>query len=195
MSDLNHIYSGPDLTIVTVVRNSVPELKKTITSVSGQKYPHIAFIVIDGGSTDDTKEVIKTHANHIAYWISEPDRGPYDAMNKGLAQATGEWILFLNAGDTFADPSILSRIFANDMSECDVIYGDCIRDYRSFKVLQKAASPEQLWKGMICSHQSMFIRTSLMKPQGFISGYKIGADYEFAYRLFAAGKRFYYFSE
>lgn len=183
------------ISIITVIRNAAGELKKTISSVLGQNYPHLEFIIIDGGSTDGTVEVIKTHAEHITYWISEPDRGPYDAMNKGLEKATGEWVLFLNAGDILADSSVLSRLFSLDLSDIDVVYGDWIADYQSFKVIRRARHADQLWKGMIFSHQSLIIRASLIKPQGFRLQYKIGADYEMVTRLFFSGKRFFYFPE
>jgi len=183
------------VSIIIVVLNDPAGFNKTARSILEQDYPDIEWIVIDGGSTDGMVEVIKTQAEHITYWISEPDRGLYDAMNKGLEKASGEWMLFLNAGDVLADSFVLSRLFSLDLSDVDVVYGDWIADYQSFKVIRRAGSADQLWKGMIFSHQSLIIRASLMKPQGFRLQYKIGADYEMVTRLFLSGKRFFYFPE
>ncbi len=93
------------ISVITVVRNSVATIEKTIRSVAGQVYPHIEHIVIDGGSTDGTLDVVRRHHDKIAVFKSEPDRGMYDAMNKGLRLATGDVVGFLNADDVYADSS------------------------------------------------------------------------------------------
>lgn len=183
------------VSIITVSLNSASGLRRTIKSVLSQDFQEKEFILIDGNSTDETKEVIRENEEHFSYWCSEPDRGPYDAMNKGLEKATGEWVIFLNAGDVLADSTVLSRLFSLDLSDIDVVYGDWIADYQSFKVIRRAGHADQLWKGMIFSHQSLIIRASLIKPQGFRLQYKIGADYEMVTRLFFSGKRFFYFPE
>ena len=100
----------PKISIITVVLNAAGELKRTAHSVLGQEYPHLEFIVIDGGSTDGTLEVTKTLGKNIDHWTSGPDQGIYDAMNKGLAIATGEWINFMNAGDVFAGKDAVSKV-------------------------------------------------------------------------------------
>src|SRR3989337_648973 len=99
----------PVFSVVTVVYNDALNLCKTITSVSQQDYPYVQFIVIDGGSTDDTLKVIRAN-EQITLWKSERDNGIYDAMNKGLAVATGDYVNFLNAGDTFYNPHVLTRV-------------------------------------------------------------------------------------
>jgi len=183
------------ISVVTVVLDDVLALEKTIQSVLSQNLQTLEFIVVDGGSTDGTLEVIKRFQSRIDYWISEPDRGPYDAMNKGLFKATGDWVIFLNSGDRFADPMVLSRIFSQDMNNADIIYGDSIADYGRFRFIRKAGPPTGLWKDMVFSHQSVIIRTSIIQEDGFQLQYKIGADYEMVMRLFLSGKRFYYFPE
>jgi len=111
------------VTIITVTYNAERFIERTIQSIIGQDYPNIEYIVIDGGSDDDTINIIKKHEEYIAYWISEPDGGIYDAMNKGIEVATGEWINFMNAGDTFSHASVLSHIKGYFQKELSFFYG------------------------------------------------------------------------
>ena len=95
------------ISIITVSYNAVKTIEDTINSVLNQTYPNIEYIIIDGGSTDGTLDVIKKYQDKITYWVSEPDKGIYDAMNKGALKATGVWLHFMNAGDTFYDEQVL----------------------------------------------------------------------------------------
>src|SRR5258708_15361904 len=94
-------FEFPVISIITVVYNGEAVLEKTIKSIVGQTYPHTEYIIIDGKSSDQTIEIIKRYENRITFWLSELDNGIYDAMNKGIARATGSWISFMNAGDQF----------------------------------------------------------------------------------------------
>lgn len=181
------------VSIVTIVLNDPRGFSKTARSIVEQNYKDVEWIVVDGGSADGTVTEIKKYERHIRHWISEHDNGLYYAMNKGLAMASGDWVLFLNAGDVLADSSVLTRVFSQDVSKFDVIFGDWIANYLSFRVARHAGSAENLWQGMIFSHQSLLIRTLLVKPAGFRVQYKIGADYEMVTRLFFSGKQFHYF--
>ena len=100
----------PKITIVTISYNIVTYIEKTILSVVNQTYPNIEYIVIDGGSTDGTLDVIKKYSDKITYWVSESDKGIYDAMNKGIDAATGDWINFMNAGDVFYHNNVIDEI-------------------------------------------------------------------------------------
>jgi glycosyltransferase involved in cell wall biosynthesis len=180
----------PKITIITVVRNAADELKKTIFSVLEQDYPHIEFIIIDGNSTDGSVEVIKAHAPNIAYWISEPDRGIYDAMNKGLARSTGEWVNFMNAGDTFTGKDIISKAMAGDLDGYAVVYGDSVASYEHTRVLKRAGEPEKMITGMVFCHQAAFVRRELVRDGGFDLSFPVGADFEILFGLFSAGHRF-----
>ena len=100
----------PKVTIVTVTYNAEEYLEQTIKSVIKQDYPNIEYIIIDGASSDRTVEIIKEYQKYISYWTSEPDSGIYDAMNKGIDIATGEWINFMNAGDSFVEKNTISKV-------------------------------------------------------------------------------------
>ncbi len=186
---------NPKISVITVVLNAARDLEKTLESTIGQDYPGLEIIIIDGGSVDGTLAVIKRFANRINYWISEPDGGIYDAMNKGLARATGEWVNFMNAGDVFYNDRVLSTIFSLDHSDTGVLYGDSIASYPGFRAFRKAGTPANLWKGMICCHQSVFVRTKLVRHDGFRHNQYFSADYEMMVRLHAAGCRFSYLPE
>lgn len=116
----------PLITVVTVVYNGVEDLEKTIQSVLNQTYPNIEYIIIDGGSTDGTIDIIKKYQGRLAYWVSEPDEGIYYAMNKGIQKATGEWIHFRNCGDYFFDIDAVEKMFSNPVAnEVMLLHGDC----------------------------------------------------------------------
>jgi glycosyltransferase involved in cell wall biosynthesis len=106
-----NLIQQPLITVVTVVFNNVTSIEKTILSVLNQSYSNLEYIVIDGGSSDGTLEVIEQYKSRISQYVSEPDQGIYDAMNKGINIATGEWINFMNSGDQFSDEDTLSRVF------------------------------------------------------------------------------------
>ena len=115
----------PLVSVITVVLNGEKYLEETIKSVINQNYDNVEYIIIDGGSTDGTLDIIKKYEDKIDYWVSEKDRGIYDAMNKGIDLANGDWINFMNAGDGFANMKILKRVFEK-ISDEDLIYSDTI---------------------------------------------------------------------
>jgi len=186
----------PLVTVVTVARNCCEFLEGTIRSVLGQTYKNIEYIVIDGGSTDGSVEILRQYADRIDQWLSEADNGIYEAMNKGAALAAGEWIIFMNAGDRFYDNEVVSRVFSRDCSCYDLMYGDEELDYGGrFAKILKAGSAEDLWKGMQFSHQSVFVRTALVLRTGFNTDNTIGADFEMIYRLKQEGRTFLHLDE
>ncbi|TGK78427.1 glycosyltransferase [Leptospira noumeaensis] len=116
---------SPKLSIITIVLNNKQFFEYTLKSVREQSFKEFEYIVIDGGSTDGTLELIKKNRSGINYWVSEPDRGIYDAMNKGLKVAKGEWIIYLNAGDRFADRNVLTSFFKlKNLGEVDFVFGN-----------------------------------------------------------------------
>ena len=120
----------PLVSIITVIFNGEKYLEQTIQSVINQTYDNVEYIIIDGGSTDGSVGAIKKYEEQIDYWISEEDDGIYDAMNKGMSLASGEWINFMNAGDVFYDEQVLNRIYMNPklFQEIDFIYSDTLLD-------------------------------------------------------------------
>ena len=177
----------PLVTIITVVRNSVSLLEETILSVINQTYKNIEYIIIDGGSNDGTIDIIKKYKDKIRLWISEPDKGIYDAMNKGLDLANGEWINFMNAGDKFFNNSIIELIFKTDhYDQYELIYGDCEYVYANiadFSIHKKTKRLRDLWKFMPFCHQSLFMKTNILKKYSFNIN-NISADHEVAYKCY-----------
>lgn len=183
---------SPLVTVVTVVFNGETCLEETILSVVNQTYKNIEYILIDGDSTDKTLEIIKRYKSHIYYWISEKDFGIYDAMNKGIDIATGEWICFMNAGDTFSSKSSIEEVFSLDQSRFTVIYGDVEVSYTNFKRLVRAKKISEIPKGMPFCHQSTLVKTAYHKSNKFNLVNSIAADMEFLMSAFRSGCLFNY---
>lgn len=172
------------VTIITVCRNHAKELERTIRSVESQTWQEKEYLVIDGASTDDTLDVIKAHEASITRWVSEPDQGIYDAMNKGVKMAQGEWVIFMNAGDTFAGDDTLQRVFGSPQ-DTDVIYGDVIKE----ELVKKAEAPRNAHRMFYC-HQSAFVRTSCLREFPFDIRHRMSADFKQVKQLYLNGKRF-----
>lgn len=179
------------ISVITVCYNAIQGIEKTISSVLSQTYPDIEYIVIDGGSVDGTLDVIKKYKEKLSYVISEPDNGIYDAMNKGIKVATGEWINFLNAGDNFYNIRSIEDVFSRNIpAEIDVVYGYQVHSYTYGKYVRKQLPLSSIYKGMPFGHESSFVRTGVMKSIGFDTSYRIAADYHFFLNLYASGNKF-----
>ena len=168
------------LSIITINYNNCDGLQKTIESIVSQSYNDFEWIVIDGGSTDGSRELIEQYASRMAYWVSEPDKGIYNAMNKGIVKAKGEYTLFLNSGDWLVDKTSLERCFSHNIT-ADVVYGDVYlsdenglteRRYPDF------LSMRFFFEGTIC-HNAAFIRRILFSGSLYNEQLKIVSDYEF----------------
>ena len=183
----------PLITIITVSYNAVKDIENTILSVLNQTYPNIEYIIIDGGSTDGTLDIIKKYQDKITYWVSEPDTGIYDAMNKGALKATGMWLNFMNAGDTFYNEQVLEEVFKDkDCDNADVIYGDVVYIHPDREDIRKAAPLKRIKVGIPFCHQSAFVKTKLQQKYLFDTTYKICADYNFFHTLHKKGCSFKY---
>ena len=181
------------ITIITVTYNCASLLKKTIESVLKQRYINIEFIIIDGGSTDGTIEIIKHYENKIKYWVSEPDNGIYHAMNKGVKMSTGKWINFLNAGDYFCHENVLSDIFENKIDLFgEIIYGNFIVQYEDFSKEVLAKPTDRIWRGMVFCHQASFTLANSLKEDPFSLKYKITSDFNFFYKQYLKKRNFKY---
>lgn len=185
----------PKISIVTINRNNAEGLEKTIRSVIEQVYDNYEYIIIDGASSDSSIDIIKKYSNSIGYWISEPDKGVYDAMNKGASIATGDWICFMNSGDVFCNKEVLQNVFVEDQNlvlASDVIYGDTVLVTHSVKFVPRIAPLESILIDKPFCHQSCFVKTSLQKEYKFDLRYKICADHAFFLSLYKNKYRFNY---
>lgn len=173
----------PLISVVTVSYNAVETIEQTILSVINQTYQNIEYIIIDGGSMDGTIDIIKKYEDRITYWISEPDCGIYDAMNKGIVKANGEWIIFMNAGDCFTNSHCINNIFSNHIDDnVYMIYGD-INYIKNDKIEHIKALPTNcIMHRMPCSHQAMFVRKSFNDIL-FNLKYTVAAEYEIIHRI------------
>jgi glycosyltransferase involved in cell wall biosynthesis len=177
------------LSIITINLNNANGLRKTIESVICQTFTDFEYIVIDGGSTDGSVEIIEKYATNITFWVSEPDNGIYNAMNKGILQAKGEYCYFLNSGDTLYAETVLEEIFSDDYME-DILAGNLIRQYPDRTMEDKSIayfcakegkqlSLFNLMAGTI-PHQSAFIRRKLFDQYGlYDENYRIVSDWRF----------------
>jgi len=176
------------LSVITVVRNDIAHIECTIQSVLSQTYPHIEYIIIDGASTDGTLEIIKKFQSHLAYWISEPDKGLYDAMNKGLKKATGDYVCFLNSGDQFLSERTIAEMFHNADPTIDLFYGDAAIFNESGEKLgnRRHRPPDTLtWKsfndGMMVLHQAFIPALKLTSPYNL--NYRYTSDYDWCIHI------------
>ena len=167
------------LSIITINYNNKEGLQKTIDSVVCQTWRDFEWIVIDGGSTDGSKELIEQYQQHFAYWCSEPDKGVYNAMNKGIKHAKGEYLNFMNSGDCFYEDNTLYKVFGNNCISEDMIYGDWIRHESERNVFFHAPQEASLYTFYISNicHQALFIKTLILKTKGYDESYHIYADW------------------
>lgn len=184
---------APTLSVITVVYNNARDIERTMLSVLNQTYPNIEYIVIDGDSTDGTLQIIVRYKSRIAKFISERDKGIYDAMNKGLAVATGDYVIFMNSGDTFYEPETVEKVFAT-APDADIYYGETdMIDAEGHSLGQRRhKAPEKFtWRsfkhGMNVSHQAIYIRRSLAEP--YDPRYQLSADIDWVIRAAKKAKK------
>lgn len=172
--------NNPKLSVITVVYNNVQDIERTMLSVLNQTYANLEYIIIDGASNDGTIDRIRQYENRLAKFISEQDHGIYEAMNKGLALATGDYVLFMNSGDEIYEPETVAKVFASAPSG-DIYYGETEMYDANWQSLgrRRHQAPEHFnWKGfrygMSVSHQAIYIKRSLATP--FDLKYKYSSD-------------------
>jgi glycosyltransferase involved in cell wall biosynthesis len=176
----------PTLSVITVVYNNAAGIEGTIKSVINQTYRYIEYIIVDGLSTDGTLQIIDRYKNRISKIVSEKDRGIYDAMNKGLAAATGDYVIFMNSGDEFYETGTVADVFAS-AANADIYYGETEMITADGKTLgrRRHQAPERFtWKsfryGMSVSHQAIYIRRSL--AEYYNTRYELSADIDWIIR-------------
>lgn len=185
-----HSRPTPKFSVITVTYNAEKVLEDTIQSVISQTYHHVEYIIVDGASTDGTMAIVDRYRDRISRVISEPDKGLYDAMNKGISLATGDYLCFLNAGDSFHEDDTLQAmvhsISGNELP--DVLYGETalVDSQGHFLRMRRLSAPETLtWKsfkhGMLVCHQAFFARHTLIEPYDL--RYRFSADFDWCIRL------------
>lgn len=183
----------PVLSVITIVYNNARDIERTMLSVLDQTYSAIEYIVVDGASNDGTLEIIKRYENRIAKLISEKDKGIYDAMNKGLALATGDYVIFMNSGDEFYANDTVANVFATAPG-ADIYYGETemVNDERESLGQRRHKAPAKFtWRsfkfGMSVSHQAIYIRRTLTDP--YDPQYQLSADIDWIIRAAKKAKK------
>ena len=182
----------PKISVVTVCYNAVNDIEKTILSVINQTYPNIEYLIIDGGSTDGTMDIVNKYKDKIDVIVSEPDKGIYDAMNKGIDRATGEWINFMNAGDMLWEKDSVFKVFSSSNLDCsdDVIYGYQVHSFPYGCFVRKRLALTNFDHFMPIGHPASFVKAKLLKECHFDCKFRIAADYNFFYKAYKNGKKF-----
>lgn len=181
----------PKISIITVSFNSLKTIERTIKSVLNQNYKKTEYIIIDGGSTDGTVDIIKKYSQKLFYWISESDNGIYDAMNKGLKKATGEIIGIINSDDWYEIDALnnIAEAFIKN-NDVDVIHG-ILKVYNSNEFVYMYAQPANFLEKTMIEHPTCFIRKSVYNKVGeYDMKYKIAADYDLLIRIKRDGYKF-----
>ena len=186
----------PKFSIITVTYNAAGVIEPTLASVAAQTYGNYEYLLIDGASTDDTVAKAKASGISFSHIVSEPDSGLYDAMNKGIKLATGDYLCFLNAGDSFCAPDTLERVVAalDGLTELPgVIYGETaeVDEQRNFVRMRRLSAPERLnWKsfkkGMLVCHQAFFARRDIAPCYNL--EYRFSADVDWCIRVMKESK-------
>jgi putative colanic acid biosynthesis glycosyltransferase len=182
----------PLISIITVVRNGEKYLEETIKSVISQTYANVEYILIDGSSTDKTLDIIKKYEDTIAFWMSEPDKGIYDAMNKGIDLSTGEWVYFLGSDDKLDNLYTIDNInkFLNE--EFSIVFGNI--KYTNNKIVKSKFSLKTLLHNTI-HHQSAFYNKELFKNWRYDYSLKLISDYELNLKIYLNKNRFVYLNK
>lgn len=184
------------LSVITVTYNAEKTLERTLKSVSGQTYPYVEHIVVDGKSEDHTVSLIQKYGNSALKWVSEPDKGLYDAMNKAVTMTTGDYLCFLNAGDTFYTDDTVERMMNSfeAASPPDIIYGETaiVDDSGKFLFMRRLSVPETLsWKsfkqGMVVCHQAFIVKKTIFEPYSL--DYRFSADVDWCIRMMKKSRR------
>jgi len=188
--------SLPLITVITVVYNGEKYLEETIQSVLNQTYDNVEYIIIDGGSTDGTLDIIKKYEHAIDYWVSEKDKGIYDAMNKGIMLSKGQLIGIINSDDFYNIDTIEKVVQKIVNKKIDIIYGNIILVDRAKKFIEKRKAKDwKLFFGMSLNHPAVFVSKELYKMKMYNITYKMAADYEFLLFMKTKNKTFFYLND
>lgn len=179
------------VSVITVVFNCCQHIERALRSVSGQTYSAVEHVVIDGGSDDGTVDILQKYQDRLGIFVSEPDRGIFDAMNKGIKAATGDVLFFLNADDQFCDPQVIADIVTSfeRNPDADIVYGNIVWDLSGemFQEKQPVFITKELLARRTVFHQSLFAKRDAFGTIGYFrKSYKVVGDYEWMLRAFLA---------
>ncbi len=183
------------LSVITVTYNAQHTLERTLQSVQGQSYPYIEHVIADGNSRDNTVELIQQYENEKLNWVSEPDKGLYDAMNKAFTRSSGDYLCFLNAGDTFFASDTVEKMMRtiDDGESPDILYGETaiVNEKGFFLHMRRLRAPEKLsWKsfkqGMLVCHQAFIVKKELFEPYDL--SYRYSSDFDWCIRMMKKSK-------
>jgi glycosyltransferase involved in cell wall biosynthesis len=184
------------ISVITASLNAAPHIESTIKSVAAQTYPDVEHVIVDGGSTDGTLEIVDRYRDRLGYFVSEPDRGIYDAMNKGIRAATGDIFYFLNADDRFSDDRVVEDVVSvfEDTPELEVVYGNLLWEISG--KLVRTRQPTVVTRASLAAatilHQTVFARNHVfVATGGFSERYKVVSDYEWMLKVFIRDQRNY----
>jgi len=181
------------VSIVTVSLNSEKHLEQTIQSVIGQTYDNIEYILIDGGSTDKTIEIIRKYEYFIEYWVSEPDDGIYDAMNKGISLARGEWVGIVNSDDWYNQKAVEWTVKASQKNpDVDIFHGDTMVVKSGGQYRRVTGSHENLLDQFRLRHPTCFVKRNIYRNHCFDPRFAVSADYDFILKLYYEKRTFAY---
>lgn len=178
------------ISVITVCYNAAVYVEKTIQSVLAQTCASMEYIIVDGCSSDGTMDIIHRYGSRIHQVLSEPDNGIYQAMNKGVKMAHGEWVIFMNAGDVFCNPQTLNEILPYLQTDASLVYGDIQKKDRQGNIVIKPAEPPHNAHRMFFCHQALFCRTNLLHHFPFDEHYHLSADFKFVKSMWFRGEKF-----
>lgn len=189
--------SGPSddvrpVSIVTVVFNGAATIERTICSVLDQDWPNIEYIIVDGGSTDGTLDILRRYEDRLDFWVSGKDEGIYDAMNKGIALCSGDWVGLINADDAYAQGAVRKVMMAaKRRSDINIVHGDILIGYpnghEKTKHARKSGFLLKYWE-MVLNHPSFFVRRDYYAGRPFNISFRVGGDHHWTYRAWRENK-------
>jgi len=184
----------PLISIITVVFNGKKSIEKTIKNIVNQNCENCEFIIIDGGSDDGTQETVLKYRDYISVFFSEKDNGLYDAMNKGIKSASGDWVIFINSGDQLNSFVFLECISALKVCTADIVYGDVLIEKNEQLIMEKAMPIEIINYCQPFCHQSSFVRRKYFEDNFFNLRYNICADFHWFLNAYLKNAKFQYLS-
>ena len=176
--------------IIVVSLNTKVDFLKTLKSINKQTYKNYEILVVDGNSSDGTKKEIIKRKKTISKFVIEKDRGIYHAMNKGIKMSSGKWTIFMNSGDLFYKNNVLNNFLSENVKNCDIVYGDTLVSAKNLRYVVNSKSFEHKTLLMPFCHQSVFVKSNILKKRNFSLIYRFSSDFDFFYYCYLSRKKF-----